>query len=198
MKHAFLAMALLMATPAHAETSNVTVEQWTQQALPALLDITPQTFDAQKEHNRALLTKKGHAEFYKAMDRARIPQSLESSSLIAKVRKICVTDIKPPPAPKQPWVVKADILYDYMGHQKINTNKQSITVMIEESQGNDGATKLAVAQYIAVPGNQYDFKCTDGAADPHAARKKEIRDQINKLEDELRSLGEGSEADSLR
>ena len=198
MKHALLAMALLMATPAHAETSSVTVEQWAQQALPALLDITPQTFEAQKEHNRALLTKKGHAEFYKAMERARIPQSLESNGQTAKLRKICVTDIKPPSAPKQSWMVRADILYDYIDARKTSTNKQTIAVMIEESQDKGGATKLAVAQYIAVPGNEYDFKCTDGAPDPHAARKKEIHDQINKLEDELRSLGEGSEADSLR
>lgn len=191
------AAVLLLTTPALAQTGSETVSQWAQQTIPAILDIVPRDFDAQKERNRALFTKKGHDEFYKAMERARMRESLKSSGLVAKVRKMCVTNVKPPTEKDKFWIVESEILYEFSDSTRTRTDMQKVTAIIEDS-GKDGATQLALAQYIAVPVSKYDFKCTDNTPDPHAARKDEIRNQIRALEDELRALGGDPQTDFLR
>jgi hypothetical protein len=195
----FFGACLLLAAPAFAQTSSETVSQWAQHAVPTILEINPQAFDAQKESNRPLFTKQGHEEFYKAMKQARIRESMEARGQTAKVRKMCVTDIAARGGKLNEWVVQSEILYDYSDSLRTRTDKQKVTVVIEESTKN-GAPKFAIMQYIAQPAGD-GFQCTDNtaaAADPHAARKDEIRRQIRALADELRTLDGGSEADLLR
>jgi len=197
MKYILLAALLLLAPPTYAQTDNETVSQWAQQAIPTILNIVPQDFKAQKESNRALFTKEGHDSFYKAMKQARIRESLEANDQTAKVRKMCVTNIEPSPKIDTFWTVTSEILYDFSDGTKTRTEKQKVIALIEDI-GKDGGSKFVIAQYIALPASEYEFECNDGAPDPRAARRKEIRKQIRTLEDELRALSGNPQTDVLR
>ena len=201
MKKALLAAFLLLSVTAHAAATPADdIGPWAQETMRRLFTFDARTFESVKKANRPLFTAEGYQSFYKAMDRARLHESLRINRQSMAVDKICISGITPPDGKTPFWKVEGIAVMAYRGDEKARTDSHKVTLLVESKDGGD-APAWAIGQYIAVPaGEQEAAAC--GGTDPRAARREEIQLQIRQLEDELRRLDDASraqnEADSLR
>lgn len=170
------------------------VAKWMSAAATEIMSFGFYNYDERKAENKKYFTDAGHAHFYQAMERARIPEIVRQYQQIVSVELTCMPEVKAPTDEMKAkltdidYVAKFPLLVAYTAGARVQKQDLLVTAMLVDR--GDGES-MSIQQWIALPASEDDIKrCSDqdrkkAEIETLAREVMEKRARMEQLEKEL-------------
>ena len=201
----FLMLVVCVAPPLWAQgASDEAVKTWTADAIKQAMTFDFSNMEEKKEGAKDIFTAKGHEEFYKALEKSRIPDIVREKQQIVRLNMVCVPEITKTEADEtggKIWVLEVPVEIQYQSETEARNDYHEVLVIVKEDEVDGHARGLGIVQWIALPMNPMRehlyFVCTKRerfqveieqlTAEMEYAQKrlKSLKAKMGKLEDEI-------------